>query len=80
MPVNVTIRSVPDDVHRALQEKARRRGMSLQQYALEQLSAAAREQDAWETIVEASERLHAAGVRFPSRESIVEAIRAHRDA
>lgn len=80
MPVTMTIRAVPDDVHAALLEKARRRGMSLQQYALERLSAAAGEEDSWEALVAASERLHAAGVRFPSKESVVDAIRAHRDA
>jgi plasmid stability protein len=80
MPVNVTIRAVPDDVHRALLDKARRKGMSLQQFALERLSAVAREQDSWETLVAISERLHAEGVRFPDRETVVADIRADRDA
>jgi plasmid stability protein len=80
MPVNVTIRAVPDDVHKALLEKARAKGMSLQQYALERLSEAAHEQDSWETLVAISQRLHAEGVRFPERETVVADIRADRDA
>lgn len=80
MPVNVTIRAVPDDVHSALIEKARAKGMSLQQFVLEKLRDAAHEQDSWEALVAISQRLHAEGVRFPDRDTIVADIRADRDA
>lgn len=79
MPVTMTIRAVPDEVHKALLEKARAKGMSLQKYVLDRLSDAAREQDSWETLVDISGRLHAAGVRFPDHESVVDSIRADRD-
>lgn len=80
MPVTITIRAVPDDVHKTLLNKAKSRGMSLQQYALRVLTDAAEEQDSWDTIVAISQRLHAAGVRIPSGAEIAAEIRATRDA
>lgn len=80
MPVTMTIRAVPDDIHATLLEKAKSNGMSLQQYALRVLRDAAEEQDSWGALVAVSERLHAEGVRFPDRETVVADIRADRDA
>lgn len=41
MPVSMTIRNVPDDVRDELAARAKRAGMSLQEYALARLSEAA---------------------------------------
>lgn len=38
MPTNLHVRDVPDTVHRALVERAERRGMSLRRYTIEVLA------------------------------------------
>jgi len=69
------IRHVPDDVHRRLKARAALAGMSLSDYALDELRRAA-EAPTWDEI---RARL-AARRRPPLPESGADAVRAERDA
>lgn len=53
---NVLVRDLPDDVHRALQRKARRRSLSLQQYLSAELRRLAERRDISDVLDEVEAR------------------------
>jgi plasmid stability protein len=70
----IQIRNVPDDVHQALRIRAAASGVSLSDYALEELARATERPTVAEVLLRPRRR--AGGV---STEEIVAAIRADRD-
>lgn len=74
---NMLIRDLPEDVHAALQEKARRQGRSLQQYVAEELRRLASRRDIGE-IIDAIERHEGGVVGFDSAVENVHAERGRR--
>ena len=54
---NVLVRDLPDDVHAALQRRAERRGQSLQQYLLGELSRLA-QRPSLDEVLDRIERRH----------------------
>lgn len=70
----IQIRNVPDETHRELRTRAAAAGMSLSDYALEELQRAAGRPTVAEVLRRAGSR--SGGL---STESIVEAVRAGRD-
>jgi plasmid stability protein len=58
MPVNITIRAVPDDVRDELAARARRAGQSLQEYLSAQLTALASKPTQREVLLAAREAAH----------------------
>lgn len=77
MPVSITIRDVPDDVHRTLTARAARSGMSLQEYLRAELSTAASAPTLDEVLDRIEARKRATGVNVASSR-IVEIIREER--
>ena len=77
MAVSVTIRGVPDDVHRTLTARASRAGMSLQEYLRAELTRAASAPTLDEVLDRMEARKRATGVNVPSSR-IVEVIREER--
>jgi hypothetical protein len=65
MPRTLQVRDVPETVHRALRERAARRGKSLSSYVLEQLEHLARQQPLEEWLEEVH-RHPPVGLRNPS--------------
>jgi plasmid stability protein len=74
---SITIRDVPDDVHRTLTARAARAGMSLQEYLRAELSDAASTPTLAEVLDRMEARKRATGVNVPSSR-IVEIIREER--
>jgi plasmid stability protein len=70
----IQIRNVPDDVHQALRTRAAASGVSLSDYALQELARATERSTVAEVLLRPRRR--AGGV---STEEIVAAIRADRD-
>jgi plasmid stability protein len=70
----IQIRNVPDDVHRTLRTRAAAAGVSLSDYALEELERAARKPPVVDLLLRA--RARAGGA---DGEAIVAAIRSGRD-
>lgn len=70
----IQIRNVPDDVHRTLRARAAASGVSLSDYALDELERAARKPPVVDLLVRARGRAGGA-----DGEAIVAAIRAGRD-
>jgi antitoxin FitA len=75
MPKSIQIRDVPDDVHQELRARAAQAGMSLSDYLRAELIRLAERPTMRDILARA--RLRGPGA---SRESIVAAIRAGRDA
>ena len=74
MPVMIQIRNVPDALHRRLKARAALAGMSLSDYLLDEIRAAAERP----TLDELRARLHARTAVSPSV-SPARAVRAERD-
>lgn len=70
----IQVRNVPDDVHRALRTRAAAAGVSLSDFALEELERVARRPPVAELLARA--RARAGGV---GSEAIVAAVRSGRD-
>lgn len=75
---SVTIRDVPEDVHRILAERARLEGRSLQEHLLHQLQRYAAVPTVAEVVEQSRRRVRESGRRVP-REAIVAAVRDGRD-
>ena len=71
----IQVRNVPDDLHRRLKARAALAGMSLSEYLLQELRHAA----ARPTAEEMRARLEGRAPVHP-KESVVEAVRAEREA
>lgn len=76
MPKIVQVRDVPDEVHAALTDQAAAAGLSLNQFVLREYAKIARRS------ADAAMLRELAGMpgRRPTREQIVDGIRADRDA
>jgi hypothetical protein len=77
MPVQITIRDVPDDVRDELAARAALEGQSMQEYLRELLVRVAGRPSRREWLGKVRERKRAAGTRVPP-EVILEQIRADR--
>lgn len=80
MAKNVLVRNVPDSVHSALVRRADAEGKSLQEYLLGVLHEITDKPTMTEVMDGVRERLAENPGPFPTRDDIVAAIRAHRDA
>lgn len=74
---NVLVREIPDEVHAVLQQRARRRGQSLQQYLTGELTRLA-SQPSVEELFERVERRRGGRVGFRSAVDDLDADRADR--
>jgi plasmid stability protein len=73
---SIQVKDVPDDVHATLRRRAQEAGMSLQEYLLAHLSSEARSP----TLNEVLERLNTRSGGRAAQQTVVEIIRAERDA
>ena len=78
MPVNITIRNVPDEVRNTLSERAAREHKSMQEYLREQLVKMADKPTIEEWVDQVQARVKASGTRI-GRDEIVRIIREDRD-
>jgi plasmid stability protein len=77
MPVNITIRDVPDEVRNTLATRARRQRKSMQEYLREQLEKLAEKPSIEEWVDDVRAQVKRSGTRV-GRDEIVEIIREMR--
>jgi plasmid stability protein len=76
MPVNITVRSVPDDVHQRLASRAAQAGQSMQQYLTAELTRLAARPSTREALTAIEHRLRG----YPAVDHTVDDVVRHLDA
>jgi hypothetical protein len=74
---NVLVRDLPDEVHAALQQRAERRGQSLQQYLASELKRLA-QRPSLEEVLDRVDKRRGGRVGFTQAADDIAAERAHR--